>query len=108
MTEMVLVDVDGDKGCGVTNATATPLRSGWEASERCGCTNGEIAPSCGLMAKPPFPYSLIGEKPPLCGLRAHDRKARCNPLACAGWTCTREPAAATAATTVGVFTYRRP
>jgi hypothetical protein len=34
MTEMVLVDVDGDKGCGVTNATATPLRSGWEASEK--------------------------------------------------------------------------
>ena len=93
MTEMVLVDVDGDKGCGVTNATATPLRSGWEASERCGCTNGKIAPSCGLMAKPPFPYSLIGEEPPLCGLRAHDRKASCNPLACAGWTCAREPAA---------------
>ena len=34
MTEMVLVDVDGDKGCGVTNATATPLRSGCLAGRR--------------------------------------------------------------------------
>eukprot|EP01048_Picozoa_sp_COSAG05_P009091 COSAG05_NODE_724_length_7726_cov_2.123771_4_plen_337_part_00 len=97
MTEMVLVDVDGDKGCGVANVTATPLRAGWDADERCGCSNAEIAPSCGLMAKPPFPYSLFGENPPLCGLRAHNRSASCNPLACAGWTCARESATDTVA-----------
>lgn len=91
MTEMVLVDVDGDKGCGVPDAAATPLRTGWAASERCSCSNDdEIAPGCGLMPKPPFPYSIIGEKPPLCALRAHNRSASCDPLACAGWTCKRE------------------
>merc|ERR1719295_1153147 len=87
LTEMVLVNIDGDKTCGVENATATPLRSGWKASKRCVCENEAIAPSCGLMAEPPFPYSIIGESPPLCEKRAESRHNKCNPLTCKDMHC---------------------
>ena len=89
MTEMVLVDIDGDKGCGVPKPATTPLRTCWDASERCSCSNDEIAPECGLMPRPPFPYNIMGEKPPLCALRNHNHSASCNPAACKGWTCRR-------------------
>jgi hypothetical protein len=56
LMEMVLADVDGDKGCGVADPAQTPLRSGVNASHACDCSNTPIAPSCGLMPKPPFPY----------------------------------------------------
>jgi len=87
VTEMVLVNVDGDKMCGVEDPTATPLRSGWRASLRCGCKNEPIAPSCGLMGKPPPP--MIREQPPLCkdreGLKG--LTAYCNPGTCKPWSC---------------------
>ena len=87
VTEMVLVKLDGDKGCGVEDARATPLRSGWRASEPCACENQAIAPSCGLMAKPPPP--MIREEPPLCKLRDGWRGlfALCNPGTCKPWSC---------------------
>ena len=37
LTEMVLVDLDGDKGCGVDLPSQTPLRAGWRASRQCAC-----------------------------------------------------------------------
>lgn len=85
LTEMVLVNVDGDLGCGVADPAATPLRAGWAGASTCQCANKPIDPSCGLMAKPPPP--IINEEPPLCGLRAKNRSASCTMYTCATWSC---------------------
>lgn len=87
LTEMVLVNLVGKYNSGVLNASQTPLRSGWQASHQCQCDNEAIMPSCGLMPKPPFPYSLIGESPRLCRLREKSRFAKCNPTTCRPTLC---------------------
>jgi len=66
LTEIVLVNLDGKYTCGVSDASTTPLRSGWRASSKCDCENQDIPDSCGLMAKGPFPWNWIGTAPPLC------------------------------------------
>ena len=87
LTEMVLVNIDGDKGCGVINISETPLKSGWLASQQCTCINKPIAPSCGLMPKPPFPLNIFGEEPRLCELREESLKNSCNSLTCDSMQC---------------------
>jgi len=87
LTEMVVVNADGDKNCGVANASATPLRAGWKATSQCDCTNGPIADSCGLMAKPPFPMNIFGETPRLCELREKRLSASCTQATCQDWKC---------------------
>jgi hypothetical protein len=84
---MVLAGMDGDKGCGVADPAATPLRSGLNASHICGCINAPIAKSCGLM--PRQPTSIIREDPPLCEARAHNIFASCRPGACVPWACKK-------------------
>ena len=101
---MVLAGMDGDKGCGVADPAATPLRSGLNASHICGCINAPIAKSCGLMPRPP--PSIIREDPPLCEARAHNIFASCRPGACVPWACkktttTAEEAEAAAAAAAG-------
>ena len=85
LTEMVLVNLDGDKGCGTETPSETLLRAGWNASEQCCCANTPIADSCGLMAKPPKP--IIFEQPRLCELREKSIKASCTEATCNSWTC---------------------
>ena len=87
LTEMVLVNIDGDKQCGVANSSATPLRQGWHASARCECANEPIPKGCGIMPRPPFPYSLFGEQPRLCELREESRLNSCRPQDCKPTTC---------------------
>jgi len=67
--EMVLVNMDGKHECGVEDASRTPLREGWQASRRCDCENHEIAASCGLIPRGPFPLSIAGTSPRLCKLQ---------------------------------------
>eukprot|EP00940_MAST-03C_sp_MAST-3C-sp2_P001345 g1345.t1 len=66
LTEMVAVNVDGDKTCGVEQPESTPLRQGWRASKRCRCVNQPIPKTCGLMPSPPYPLNITGEVPRLC------------------------------------------
>lgn len=80
--EMVAVDVDGDKTCGVERPSDTPLRQGWMASEQCRCTNELISDSCGLMPQPPYPLNVSGEEPRLCEIRENNLHAICNPRTC--------------------------
>ena len=87
LTELVFSKIDGNKGCGVANPSDTPLRAGWEASRQCKCENKPIAPSCGLMPQPPFPFNVIGEEPRLCGLREHNLSAFCSGYTCTNWVC---------------------
>jgi len=85
LTEMVLVNLDGNKGCGVATPSKTLLRAGWDASHQCNCTNKPIADSCGLMAKPPKP--IIFEQPRLCELREKSIAASCTGATCNYWHC---------------------
>lgn len=63
LTEMVMVNLDGYTRCGVANASATPLRVGWRASERCECVDEPMDPACGLMPTCVFP---LGCSPRMC------------------------------------------
>ena len=67
LTEMVMVNIDGDKTCGVANESETPLRSGWQASASCECINKPIPPDCAIAPMCPIDS---GCTPPLC--RIHD------------------------------------
>ena len=87
LTEMVLVNADGDKTCGVVTASETPYRTGWRASQQCECVNEPIAESCGLMPVPLPPYTFTGEEPRLCRLREDSLLAFCDPTACKPTTC---------------------
>lgn len=91
VTEMLLVNIDGKYNCGVADASATPLRAGWMASKQCTCENYEIPDSCGLMARPPFPFSVVGTSPPLCKSQSGhfwNRWRSCDPTTCKPTKCT--------------------
>mmetsp|Transcript_114159 Transcript_114159/g.179721 ORF Transcript_114159/g.179721 Transcript_114159/m.179721 type:complete len:351 (-) Transcript_114159:126-1178(-) len=88
--EMVLVNVDGKYNCGVEDASHTPLRAGWMASETCSCENYEFSDTCGLMARAPFPMSILGTSPPLCEAQSGhfwNRWKACNPATCKQTAC---------------------
>jgi len=90
LTEVVLVNIDGKYSCGVEDASKTPYREGWMASRQCNCQNVEIADSCGLMPRAPFPFSIIGTSPPLCKLQGEhfwSRWRSCDPMTCKPTTC---------------------
>lgn len=90
MMEMVIVNMEGRYSCGVENARQTPLRAGWMASRHCDCQNYQIAYSCGLMRRPPFPFSVIGSSPALCLLQEGpiwNRWKACDPLTCRATSC---------------------
>jgi hypothetical protein len=88
LTEFVLSTVDGDKTCGVENASETPYRSGWLASQPCICENQPIPPSCGLMPKPP-PGCI--DYPSLCALRKHNKSGLCDITSCLPTKCIIAP-----------------
>ena len=79
--EMVAVNIDGDKTCGVAEPSNTPLRQGWAASEQCRCKNEPIPDACGLMPQPPSTFTS-DEVPRLCAVREHNSSAMCNPRTC--------------------------
>lgn len=87
LTEAVLVNVDGQYGCGTADPKQTPLRQGWKASSQCECENTPIPPDCGLMPFPPYPINITGAKPPLCAAQAQNKSVPCNTLACKHMTC---------------------
>jgi hypothetical protein len=80
LTEIVLVNLNGDLNCGTDSPSDTSLRMGWRANERCACVNKAIAPSCGLMAFPPLPQSMV--HPPLCAAQAANHSVPCNGFTC--------------------------
>lgn len=88
LTELVLVNLDGDKNCGVADPSSTPLRMGWLAEKQCACENLPIPPSCGLMAFPPegFPPALV--QPPLCAAQAENKTLPCIFTDCTSTTCS--------------------
>jgi len=49
LTELVLVNLDGDKGCGVSDPSKTLLRGGWLADGTCECETAPIAEHCGIV-----------------------------------------------------------
>lgn len=66
-TELVMVNLDGDRSCGVPNATQTPLRIGWQASVACECeANAPIPPACGIMPECPVTWWRGGCHPKIC------------------------------------------
>ena len=67
LTELVLVNLAGDKSCGVEEPSKTPLRGGWLANRTCECENTPIAPHCGIII-PQGCTALPGGvcSPPLC------------------------------------------
>ena len=81
LTELVLVNADGDKGCGVANKSASPLRGGWFAERSCECDEAPIKPTCGM------PVACPGGScsPPLC---AQEPCAMTRPPCIDSW-CTR-------------------
>jgi len=89
--ELVLVNIDGKYECGVEDASKTPLREGWLSSRQCDCENHELADSCGLMPRPPFPLSILGSDPPLCKLQEGppfwNRWKACDPSTCKATQC---------------------
>lgn len=87
VTEMVMVNIDGDKTCGVANPAETPLRQGWNADQQCECVNEPVTDSCGLMPQPPYPFNITGEETRLCRLRVHNLSAYCNALTCGTFHC---------------------
>jgi hypothetical protein len=87
MTELVLVRLEGNATCGVDDPSQTPLRSGWRAAQQCDCVDEPIAPSCGLMPFPPFPFSIFGAKPPLCEVQARNKSTPCDPTKCKPTRC---------------------
>ena len=87
LTEMVAVNIDGDKTCGVEQQESTPLRQGWRASKRCQCVNQPIPKTCGLMPTPPYPFNVTGEMPRLCKVREKSLKATCDPRVCGHYYC---------------------
>ena len=81
LTEMVLVNLDGDHNCGTESPADTSLRMGWLGQGgRCACANDPIDPNCGLMAFPPLPQALV--HPPLCEAQAENQSVSCNALTC--------------------------
>jgi hypothetical protein len=69
LTELVLVNLDGDKGCGVDEPPKTLLRSGWLANRTCECANTPIDPHCGIVLQPPVSCATMPGgacSPPLC------------------------------------------
>ena len=48
LVELVLVNLDGDKVCGVAAPSKTLLRGGWLANRTCECENAPMAPHCGI------------------------------------------------------------
>ena len=69
LTELVLVNLDGDKGCGVDLPSKTALRGGWFANRTCECEDKPIAPHCGMILPPSSSCtSMPGGScsPPLC------------------------------------------
>lgn len=107
LTEMVLVNLDGQYTCGVPGDGAnTTLRAGWQAATSCDCANEPIDPSCALMAEAPFPFSIVGTSPPLCGLQKGppfwNRWKTCNPLTCKSTRCNVHGRRGAALATAGV------
>ena len=82
LTELVLTRLSGNKTCGVPDASATPLRTGWMASSECDCANQPIPPTCGLMpfAPPSIPKKLV--YPALCAAQAKNASVPCEPVSC--------------------------
>mmetsp|Transcript_53121 Transcript_53121/g.158300 ORF Transcript_53121/g.158300 Transcript_53121/m.158300 type:complete len:123 (-) Transcript_53121:149-517(-) len=70
---------------------AAGLRAGWAASQACECEKVEIDPKCGLLPRAPFPFSVVGAKPPLCAIQDQghfwDRWRKCDPRACRDTRC---------------------
>jgi hypothetical protein len=85
LTEMVLVNLDGDKNCGVEDPTTTTLRMGWKAAEQCACANLPIPDQCGVMAYPPLPPVMV--EPKLCAAQASDPDVACNGALCTFTSC---------------------
>ena len=85
VTEMVLVNLDGNKTCGVDDPQTTSLRMGWHADQQCACINEPISPDCGLMPFAPLPPVLV--EPPLCAAQAADPEVPCNPMTCTPTSC---------------------
>eukprot|EP00449_Zooxanthella_nutricula_P040597 CAMPEP_0198604062 /NCGR_PEP_ID=MMETSP1462-20131121/152716_1 /TAXON_ID=1333877 /ORGANISM="Brandtodinium nutriculum, Strain RCC3387" /LENGTH=364 /DNA_ID=CAMNT_0044335843 /DNA_START=70 /DNA_END=1161 /DNA_ORIENTATION=- len=72
LTEIVLVTLSGaGESCGVSPRAGrqTPLRTGWGASRRCDCVRVHTDARCGLMPRAPFPFNVIGARPPMCGVQ---------------------------------------
>merc|ERR1712107_734106 len=81
--------MDGKYNCGVQDATKTPLRQGWLASQ-CSCEAQAMSDSCALMSRAPFPMNVIGTNPPLCKLQeGHfwNRWKSCDPSTCVPTKC---------------------
>ena len=89
-TEMVLVGVDGNETCGMANASATPLRSGWMASRVCDCQNEPIPDTCGLEPQPPPGVPGVFVHPPLCEVWKENHSNSCDPTTCGKWHCQVE------------------
>jgi hypothetical protein len=87
VTEVVLVNLDGNKGCGVDDPSTTPLRQGWNAAKMCKCTNAPIPPLCGLMAFPPAGMLPSLVSPPLCAAQAANKSVACNGYLCSHTSC---------------------
>ena len=90
VTELVMVNVLGNYTCGAADASASPLRVGWAASEACTCENQPIDPTCGLMPDCP-PTMPLGCTPPICEAAAQGQP--CNPATCVAYSpqMCREP-----------------
>ena len=88
LTEIVLVNLDGDKNCGVGDPSNTSLRMGWLAEKQCACANLPIPPTCGVMGFPPAGFPSVLLHPPLCAAQAEDQAVPCIITACTSTTCS--------------------
>ena len=90
LTEIALTFIDGKWDCGVADASRTPFRAGWMASQQCGCQNVAIADTCGILPGVPSgaPFSSIGATPPLCKVQGLDPTRPCDPATCRLTTCS--------------------
>ena len=82
VTELELVNLDGDKTCGVADARATPLRAGWHASAPCECVNRPIAPECGIQTTCKLPPCA----PQMCEVHGSPDDPPCRLGACEAYS----------------------